>query len=55
MQQNENVFVESLPIVAAALGRQCGVTIHFGADCAKTDGEVIDLPAVTAATADEER
>lgn len=55
MQQNENVFVESLPIVAAALGRQCGVTIHFGADCAKTDGEVIDLPTVTAATEDEER
>lgn len=50
-----NTFAQSLPIVAAALGRRCGVEIEFGADCAKTDGKTIYLPNLAAASADEER
>lgn len=50
-----NTFAQSLSIVAAALGRRCGVEIEFGADCAKTDGKTIYLPNLAAASADEER
>ena len=41
---NASTFSASLPIVAAALGRSCGVTVEFGASVPCTDGKTIRLP-----------
>ena len=38
------VFEKSLPIVAAALGRLCGVHIEFGPKVPATDGKTIFMP-----------
>ncbi len=56
--QNESkhsLFSRSLPIVAAALGKACGVTIRLEGRAAKTDGKTICLPALDATSAEEER
>ncbi len=39
-----SVFEQSLPIVAAALGRLCGVAIEFGGQVPATDGKTIYMP-----------
>lgn len=39
-----SVFEQSLPIVAAALGRLCGVAIEFGGQIPATDGKTIYMP-----------
>lgn len=39
-----SVFEQSLPIVAAALGRLCGVTVEFGSQVPATDGKTIWMP-----------
>ncbi len=39
-----HVFEKSLPIVAAALGRLCGVHIEFGSKVPATDGKTIFMP-----------
>lgn len=39
-------FEQSLPIVAAALGKHCGVNIEMGGNEAFTDGRTIHLPYV---------
>lgn len=39
-----SVFEQSLPIVAAALGRLCGVAIEFGSQVPATDGKTIWMP-----------
>ncbi len=39
-----SVFEQSLPIVAAALGRLCGVAIEFGGRVPATDGKTIYMP-----------
>lgn len=49
-----SVFEQSLPIVAAALGRLCGVAIEFGAHVPATDGKTIYLPMPKVMTAEEE-
>ncbi len=43
-QQTRSVFEQSLPIVAAALGRMCGVQVRFGSTVPATDGKTIFLP-----------
>lgn len=49
-----SVFEQSLPIVAAALGRLCGVTVEFGTQVPATDGKTIWMPLPeTMAEADE--
>lgn len=42
--EQRSVFKQSLPIVAAALGRMCGVEVRFGASVPATDGKTILLP-----------
>lgn len=42
--EQHSVFEQSLPIVAAALGRMCGVEVRFGASVPATDGKTIFLP-----------
>lgn len=49
-----SVFEQSLPIVAAALGRLCGVAIEFGGDVPSTDGKTIWMPMPEAMTQDDE-
>ena len=39
-----SVFEQSLPIVAAALGRLCGIVIEFGGQVPATDGKTIWMP-----------
>ena len=39
-----SVFEQSLPIVAVALGRLCGVTVEFGSQVPATDGKTIWMP-----------
>lgn len=39
-----SVFEQSLPIVAAALGRLCGVAVQFGSQVPATDGKTIWMP-----------
>lgn len=41
-------FRSSLPIVAAALGKHCGVNVEMGGDEAFTNGETIHLPMMDA-------
>ena len=52
---NASTFSASLPIVAAALGRSCGVTVEFGASVPCTDGKTIRLPDVEVQTEKAER
>ena len=52
---NATTFSASLPIVAAALGRSCGVTVEFGASVPCTDGKTIRLPDVEVQTEKAER
>lgn len=49
-----SVFEQSLPIVAAALGRLCGVTIQFGNDVPATDGKTIWMPMPEITSKDDE-
>ena len=42
--RSRSVFEQSLPIVAAALGRLCGVAIEFGGQVPATDGKTIYMP-----------
>lgn len=49
-----NAFAESLPIVAAALGRLCGVTVELGASTPCTDGSTIYLPLTLTQSEEEE-
>ena len=43
-EKTPSVFERSLPIVAAALGRLCGVSIEFGSSVPATDGRTIWMP-----------
>lgn len=43
MDNRQNIF-RSLPIVANAIGRSCGVNVYLGGDVACTDGKNIYLP-----------
>lgn len=52
--QKRTAFEESLPIVAAALGRYCGVNVEVCGDVPCTDGQTIRLPCISAKTAEEE-
>ena len=52
---NQSNFKQSLPIVAAALGRNCGVTIEIGGSGAYTNGKVISLPFLELETPESER
>lgn len=52
---NQSNFKQSLPIVAAALGRNCGVTIEIGGSGAFTNGKVISLPFLELETPESER
>ena len=54
-KNSARTFSESLPIVAAALGRRCGVTVEFGAECASTDGQTIRLPDIAVQSEQEEK
>lgn len=49
-----NAFAESLPIVAAALGRLCGVTVELGSKTPCTDGSTIYLPMTLTQSEEEE-
>lgn len=49
-----NAFAESLPIVAAALGRLCGVTVELGSKTPCTDGSTIYLPMTLTLSEEEE-
>ena len=49
-----SVFEQSLPIVAAALGRLCGVSIEFGGQVPATDGKTIYMPMPETMTAEDE-
>lgn len=53
--QQQSAFELSLPIVAAALGRKCGVSIELGGNIACTDGTRICLPALGSEAAEHER
>lgn len=53
--QIQSNFKQSLPIVAAALGRNCGVTIEIGGSGAYTNGKVISLPFLELETPESER
>ena len=48
------VFEQSLPIVAAALGRLCGVAIEFGGQVPATDGKTIYMPMPETMTEEDE-
>lgn len=50
-----SVFELSLPIVAAALGRLCGIAIEFGSQVPATDGKTIWMPFPKRMTEAEER
>lgn len=52
--QKISAFEGSLPIVAAALGRYCGVNVEVCGDVPCTDGKTIRLPYVSAKTPEEE-
>lgn len=47
MQQSQ-VWMRSLPMVAAVLGKKYGVTVEIGGDSAYTDGQTIHLPSLPA-------
>lgn len=49
-----SVFEQSLPIVAAALGRLCGVSIEFGGQVPATDGKTIYMPMPETMTEEDE-
>lgn len=49
-----SVFEQSLPIVAAALGRLCGVAIEFGGQIPATDGKTIYMPMPETMTEEDE-
>ena len=49
-----SVFEQSLPIVAAALGRLCGVAIEFGGQIPATDGKKIYMPMPETMTVEDE-
>lgn len=49
-----SVFERSLPIVAAALGRLCGVSVELGAQVPSTNGKTIYMPMPGSMTLDEE-
>lgn len=49
-----SVFEQSLPIVAAALGRLCGVAIEFGGQVPATDGKTIYMPMPETMTEEDE-
>ena len=49
-----SVFEQSLPIVAAALGRLCGIVIEFGGQVPATDGKTIWMPLPERMTEAEE-
>lgn len=53
--KSRSVFEQSLPIVAAALGRLCGVKIQFGYSTPATDGETIYMPLMPSIDEDTER
>lgn len=48
------VFEQSLPIVAAALGRLCGIGIEFGSQVPATDGKTIWMPLPESMTETQE-
>lgn len=52
--QKKSAFEGSLPIVAAALGRYCGVNVEVCGDVPCTDGKTIRLPFISARTPEEE-
>lgn len=52
---NASPFSASLPIVAAALGRSCGVAVEFGASVPSTNGKTIYLPDIEVQTEKAER
>lgn len=54
-EKTADTFSASLPIVAAALGNSCGVTVEFGASVPNTDGRTIRLPDLAVNSRDEER
>lgn len=49
-----SVFEQSLPIVAAALGRLCGVAVEFGGQVPATDGKTIYMPMPETMTEEDE-
>lgn len=49
-----SVFEQSLPIVATALGRLCGVAIEFGGQVPATDGKTIYMPMPETMTEEDE-
>ena len=49
-----SVFEQSLPIVAAALGRLCGVAIEFCGQVPATDGKTIYMPMPETMTEEDE-
>ncbi len=53
--QKKTAFEGSLPIVAAALGRYCGVRVEMSAGTPRTDGKTIHLPLISSSSPDEER
>lgn len=52
--QKKTAFEGSLPIVAAALGRYCGVNVEMCGGVPCTDGKTIRLPFISAKTPEEE-
>lgn len=52
--QPKSVFERSLPIVAAALGRLCGVAVEIGGQVPSTDGKTIWMPISENMTEDDE-
>lgn len=52
--QPKSVFERSLPIVAAALGRLCGVAVEIGGQVPSTDGKTIWMPIPEDVTEDDE-
>lgn len=52
--RSRSVFEQSLPIVAAALGRLCGVAIEFGGQIPATDGKTIYMPMPETMTEEDE-
>ena len=53
--QKSTAFENSLPIVAAALGRFCGVKVELGEGTPCTDGQTIRLPLLAVGSPEEER
>lgn len=53
-KKTRSVFEQSLPIVAAALGRLCGIAIEFGGQVPATDGKTIWMPLSERMTEAEE-